>query len=53
MFDYDFPQFGHGLGYYSSCLPLEANADVVTVLYECEVEAQNAIDTYNSGVAES
>ena len=53
VFDYDFPQYNAGLGYYSSCLPLEANADVVEVLYQCESEAEKAVVAYNAGVAES
>ena len=53
VFDYDFPQYNAGLGYYSSCLPLEANADVVEVLYQCETEAEKAVVAYNAGVVEA
>lgn len=36
IYQYNYPQYGTGIGYYSSCLPLEANKDVVTVMYEYE-----------------
>lgn len=40
IYQYNYPQYGTGIGYYSSCLPLEANKDVVTVMYKYEQKAK-------------
>lgn len=43
--DFEFPQYGYGIGYFSSCLPQAANTEVVQLMYEAEIAADAQAST--------